>query len=167
MNNILYEATSKFDFSILAIPAIMIIGMLIFPLIIKKSYKGKDIKLTIKIVKLFCLSGILFVALLSTVALIAQLNMYNKIVGAYSRGEYQIVEGYVENFKPMPYEGHANETFEINGVKFSYSDYNIIKIARRNINNLRYADGTTLMAENDEELRASRWKWKKRVKKLV
>jgi len=31
-----------------------------------------------------------------------------------------------------------------------------IKIARRNINNLRYADGTTLMAENDEELRASR-----------
>ena len=25
----------------------------------------------------------------------------------------------------MPYEGHAKETFEINGVKFSYSDYNI------------------------------------------
>ena len=27
-----------------------------------------------------------------------------------------------------------------------------IKIARRNINNLRYADNTTLMAENEEEL---------------
>ena len=27
-----------------------------------------------------------------------------------------------------------------------------IKIARRNINNLRYADGTTLMAESEEEL---------------
>ena len=27
-----------------------------------------------------------------------------------------------------------------------------IKIARRNINNLRYADDTTLMAENEEEL---------------
>ena len=27
-----------------------------------------------------------------------------------------------------------------------------IKIARRNINNLRYADGTTLMAESKEEL---------------
>ena len=26
-----------------------------------------------------------------------------------------------------------------------------IKIARRNINNLRYADGTTLMAESEEE----------------
>ena len=30
-----------------------------------------------------------------------------------------------------------------------------IKIARRNINNLRYADDTTLMAENEEELKAS------------
>ena len=29
-----------------------------------------------------------------------------------------------------------------------------IKIARRNINNLRYADDTTLMAESEEELRS-------------
>ena len=29
-----------------------------------------------------------------------------------------------------------------------------IKIARRNINNLRYADGTTLMAESEEELKS-------------
>ena len=28
-----------------------------------------------------------------------------------------------------------------------------IKIARRNINNLRYADDTTLMAENQEKLK--------------
>ena len=28
-----------------------------------------------------------------------------------------------------------------------------IKIARRNINNLRYVDDTTLMAENEEELK--------------
>ena len=42
-----------------------------------------------------------------------------------------------------------------------------IKTAGRNINNLRYADDTTLMAENEEELRASWWKWKRRVKKLA
>ena len=29
-----------------------------------------------------------------------------------------------------------------------------IKIARRNANNLRYADNTTLMAESEEELRS-------------
>ena len=42
-----------------------------------------------------------------------------------------------------------------------------IKIAGKNINNLRYADDTTLMAESEEELRASWYKWKRRVKKLA
>ena len=36
---------------------------------------------------------------------------------------------------------------------------NGIKIAGRNINNLRYADDTTLMAESEEELKSLlRWK---------
>ena len=39
-----------------------------------------------------------------------------------------------------------------------------IKIARRNINNLRYADDTTLMAKSEEELKTSWWNWKWRVK---
>ena len=42
-----------------------------------------------------------------------------------------------------------------------------IKIAGRNINNLRYTDDTTLMAESEEELKASWWEWKRRVKKLA
>ena len=42
-----------------------------------------------------------------------------------------------------------------------------IKIAGRNINNLRYADDITLMTESKERLRASWWKWKRRVKKLA
>ena len=42
-----------------------------------------------------------------------------------------------------------------------------IKIARRNINNLRYVDDTTLMAESEEELKFLLMKVKKRrVKKL-
>ena len=41
-----------------------------------------------------------------------------------------------------------------------------IKFAGININNLRSADDTTLMAETDEELKASWWKWKWRVKKF-
>ena len=42
-----------------------------------------------------------------------------------------------------------------------------IKIARRNINNLRYADDTTLMAESEEELKSLLMKMKRRVKKLA
>ena len=37
-----------------------------------------------------------------------------------------------------------------------------IKIARRNINNLRYVDNTTLMAENEEELKSLLMRVKKK-----
>ena len=42
-----------------------------------------------------------------------------------------------------------------------------IKNARRNINNLRYAEDTTLMAESEEELKSLLMKVKRRVKKLA
>ena len=42
-----------------------------------------------------------------------------------------------------------------------------IKIARRNINKLRYVDNTTLWQKAKKNERASWWKWKKRVKKLA
>ena len=42
-----------------------------------------------------------------------------------------------------------------------------IKIARRNINNLRYADDTTLMAENEEELKSLLMKVKGESEKVV
>ena len=41
-----------------------------------------------------------------------------------------------------------------------------IKIARRNTNNLRYADGTTLMAESKEELKSLLMKVKKESGKV-
>ena len=42
-----------------------------------------------------------------------------------------------------------------------------IKTAGRNINHLRYADDTTLMAESEEELKSFLMKGKRRVKKLA
>ena len=42
-----------------------------------------------------------------------------------------------------------------------------IKIAGRNINNLRYADDTTLMAENEEELKSLLMKVKEESEKLA
>ena len=41
-----------------------------------------------------------------------------------------------------------------------------IKIARRNINNLRYADDTTLMAESEEELKSFLMKVKEKSEKV-
>ena len=42
-----------------------------------------------------------------------------------------------------------------------------IQISGRNINNLRYADDTTLTAESEEELKSLLMKLKERVKKLA
>ena len=42
-----------------------------------------------------------------------------------------------------------------------------IKIARRNLSNLRYADNTTLMAESEEELKSVLMKVKEESKSLA
>ena len=42
-----------------------------------------------------------------------------------------------------------------------------IKIARRKINNFRYADDTTLMAESEEELKSLLMKVKEKSEKLA
>ena len=42
----------------------------------------------------------------------------------------------------------------------------VIKIARRNINNPRYADDTTLMAESEEELQSLLMKMKEKSEKV-
>ena len=42
-----------------------------------------------------------------------------------------------------------------------------IKVDGRNINNLRHADDTTLMAESEEELKSLLMKVERRVKKLA
>ena len=41
-----------------------------------------------------------------------------------------------------------------------------IKIARRNFNNLRYADDTTLMAENEQELKSLLMKLREESEKV-
>ena len=42
---------------------------------------------------------------------------------ALQSGQAQVVEGVVTDFVPMPYEGHADERFAVDGHYFSYSDY--------------------------------------------
>ena len=40
-------------------------------------------------------------------------------------GRAQVVEGIVENYHPMPYQGHERERFTVQGVSFAYSDYTV------------------------------------------
>ena len=49
---------------------------------------------------------------------------------------------------------------------FGYEAHTGIKIAGRNLNNLRYADDTTLMAEGEEELKSLLMKVKEESEKV-
>ena len=47
------------------------------------------------------------------------------LLSRYEQGKYDVVEGLVQNFEPMPYAGHKSESFTVKGVKFSYSNYSV------------------------------------------
>ncbi len=51
------------------------------------------------------------------------LVLYQEYKELVQRGEVSQVVGMVEHYDPMPFTGHQEETFEIDGVKFSYSNY--------------------------------------------
>lgn len=120
---VLYEAS--FNFSIwLFVPLFMSVFAFIVPC--RKEYRGQ--KLTVSHgARIFCYIIAVFLFICFAVTLLFHVDMYNKTVGAYKDGEYQTVEGYVENFEPMSDDGRGNESFEINGVRFSYSDNDIIQ----------------------------------------
>lgn len=69
--------------------------------------------------------GILLLAGVMALVIPEQVRLYRSIVGAYERGDYQIAEGFVEDFHPMPEEGHDTERFTLNGTAFEYSDYSV------------------------------------------
>jgi len=48
---------------------------------------------------------------------------YYSLKRALQEGRYRVVEGPVTEFQPMPYSGHARESFVVGGNKFSYSDF--------------------------------------------
>jgi len=122
MGKLLYEAGFRLEFGQL-IPFILLIFIFLFPRIMRKYVEATNVTVNMRYVHIFCRYAFVFVLVLALVTTAFQINMYNKTVGAYRKGDYKIAEGYVENFVPMPYAGRADESFEINGVKFSYCDY--------------------------------------------
>ena len=115
MGEVLYEAHYEFGMDHLILP-MMLIGCTIM-LFFRNRSKGE---------RIFIGSALLFTLVISIIVGIDQFNLYRTVVGAYESGDYEIVEGYVENFDPMPRQGHKNESFDIDGIHFSYSDNRVM-----------------------------------------
>jgi hypothetical protein len=66
---------------------------------------------------------VVFATLWVLIAFAWTFSEYMKYTRAYRNGTYATVEGPVENFRPMPYEGHQDECFTVRNETFCYSDY--------------------------------------------
>lgn len=64
-----------------------------------------------------------FAVLWTTTSFISSYSSYRRHQDLRAGNGCTVVEGPVENFVPMPYTGHAQESFTVTGVKFAYSDY--------------------------------------------
>lgn len=126
MGNVLFEVSFEFHFGFL-IPIFILIFIGVLLIKSRKYYlenKSRETAIAYRIIKIVCGCVAGFVTMLSIILIVSQVHMYNKIVVAYKEGNYKTVEGYVENFDPKPLGGKGDETFEIDGVKFAYSDTN-------------------------------------------
>ena len=120
MLTVLYELPAEFPSTVLTLLFLPVI-LFLWPWIQNKIAPGDSKRFRLPRAALITMAS--FATVLVLIGFLFQWNMYRKTVGAYQRGTYEIVEGYVEDFVPMPYEGHANESFQINGIPFSYSDF--------------------------------------------
>lgn len=128
MENVLYEYQLNWgDYLANLIPLLVGVGFLINSILIIKSkytetgWEGFG-------ASFFKIAGFIVapigigIFLLSTIGMVIEHKEYKERL---ANNDVFVVEGYVENFHPMPYEGHDTEHFEINGVHFEYSDYTI------------------------------------------
>ena len=117
---VVYEVTSesmKLYFLLPLLFAFIGIGIVTFD--IKK--KNKDFNTIIHIIFGSIIGALGLLA--SVMVLPSQINEYFTIKNIYINKQYQVLEGVIENFRPMPYSGHSHESFRLNGVKFDYSDF--------------------------------------------
>jgi hypothetical protein len=59
----------------------------------------------------------------TVISFAASFTSYQRALYLMRSGRAQVVEGVVTDFAPMPYTGHAMESFTVNGTRFEYSDY--------------------------------------------
>lgn len=86
-----------------------------------KYNKSTSPKKKFTIVFGFIFSG--FALLIVLLTLPSSISTRTKTNQIFENKEYQVIEGTIENFHPMPHSGHDMESFTINDVYFEYSDF--------------------------------------------
>jgi len=142
-----FEVTDKGFEMITLIPLLFVvigIGISWFNIKFNKS-KSRKRENTILFGFVFC--GFSFIILMLTLP--SSLAHRIRVQKKFENKEYQVVEGEIENFHPMPISGHDVESFMVNGIYFEYSDYRLVY----GFNNTSSHDGP--LKSNGQKVRLS------------
>ena len=97
---------------------------IIAPYIFKKL-KGKLVGFGNRSYKIYSWIQFGFIIYWTAYAFLSTYSEYKSFKNILINQEYEVVEGKVENYDPMPHRGNKNESFIVNDIKFSYSDYSV------------------------------------------
>ena len=126
-SHVLYEATFSFDFFWLILLILPIgIAFVTFKQYEKAKQTGKPSN---KLGTGMGIFALLVVLVVIGIVVPDQIKMYDATVGAYKRGEYEIVEGYVDHFDTDPKRW---EDFTVGDVHFEYG-YQEMRFGYHNI----------------------------------
>ena len=122
--NLLNSGYKSFSFSIVGI-IFIIIGIVSIFFILRFKKKVTILVRRWKAMLIFMCLWTVFAVFWVGLSLSSTFSEYLELRGVLLNNEYKVVEGYVDSYHPMPYAGHEHETFTVQGVNFSYSDYEV------------------------------------------
>ncbi|MBV8674658.1 MAG: hypothetical protein JOZ33_14595 [Acidobacteriaceae bacterium] len=102
------------------VPAIVAAVLWTFPKIGENSWRIKWVKYFMPVFALIWVIGVIPTWL-----------EYTKLQRQYRRGVFSVVQGRVEDFHPMPPQGHSEECFTVEHQRFCYSE-NIVSAGFNN-----------------------------------
>jgi hypothetical protein len=112
-----YASMATFQSAVRAISIVVAVaGLFMLSLLISRRIRKS----------LLLVAGLAFVGIsLLVIGITFALHHFqtNDALKAFQTGQYSMVEGQVENFDPMPFEGHKPECFSVGETRFCYSDY--------------------------------------------
>lgn len=114
------EYITVYEIENIVFPYMILIPLVLLIIFSFLSYKANKLKANI------ILSIILSIATVSMTALcVANIyefkNLKTNVLDLYFNGNYQTVEGTIEEFEPLPLNGNGTESFTVNGINFRYS----------------------------------------------
>jgi len=128
------DSTAKFAASILlgtrigfAVLAVVLCGLACLLYLGRRRYSWKQLRWpTSAALAVSTVGGLPFFMLLMFSHIVRGVeDGESRALEVYRSGAYQVVQGTVTNFDPMPFEGHRPECLSVQEKRFCYSDYEI------------------------------------------